>query len=234
MTLEQWFAADTPDPLLAFVRTRVPPSAFQPPRLPPGYGRRLTLFGCACARTVWDLLPTDLRSAVLVRERHADGRATDADLRASAVRTVVGAVTPGQHAASAAGVEPDWAARSAAKALATRAAGPAPPGRPTTAAWEAAWNAAFAAARLTQAGIARDIFPPPGYTPALRPDWLTPTVVALARQMDASGDFSAAPILADALQDAGCDDETVLQCCRVPGDVHVRGNWVADAVLGRA
>jgi hypothetical protein len=51
--------------------------------------------------------------------------------------------------------------------------------------------------------------------------------------MDESGEFSITPIFADALQDAGCDDETVLQCCRVPGNVHVRGNWVVDLVLNR-
>ncbi|MCE9562013.1 MAG: hypothetical protein K8U57_08155 [Planctomycetes bacterium] len=75
--------------------------------------------------------------------------------------------------------------------------------------------------------------PPPEYTLQFDPSWLTSTVVALARQMDESGDFSIVPILADALQDAGCNDDALLQCCRVPGNVHVRGNWVVDLVLGR-
>jgi hypothetical protein len=47
-----------------------------------------------------------------------------------------------------------------------------------------------------------------------------------------SRDFSALPILADALQDAGCDDEDVLNHCRVER-VHVRGCWVVDTVLGK-
>jgi hypothetical protein len=47
-----------------------------------------------------------------------------------------------------------------------------------------------------------------------------------------SRDFSAMPILADALQDAGCEDESILAHCRGPGP-HVRGCWVVDLVLGR-
>jgi len=45
-------------------------------------------------------------------------------------------------------------------------------------------------------------------------------------------EFSAMPILADALQDAGCDNEDVLSHCREPG-THVRGCWVVDLLLGR-
>jgi hypothetical protein len=40
------------------------------------------------------------------------------------------------------------------------------------------------------------------------------------------------PILADALQDAGCDREEVLNHCRSAGP-HVRGCWVVDLVLGK-
>jgi hypothetical protein len=47
-------------------------------------------------------------------------------------------------------------------------------------------------------------------------------------------EFSAMPILADALQDAGCDSDKVLSHCRDPKQVHVRGCWVVDLVLGRS
>jgi hypothetical protein len=48
-----------------------------------------------------------------------------------------------------------------------------------------------------------------------------------------SSDFSPMPILADALQDAGCSNEDILDHCR--GDVpHVRGCWVVDLALGKA
>jgi hypothetical protein len=65
-----------------------------------------------------------------------------------------------------------------------------------------------------------------------RPAWLTDTVVQLARQMYEEREFSAMPILADALQDAGFDNEHVLNHCRGPGP-HVRGCWVVDLVLGK-
>jgi hypothetical protein len=44
---------------------------------------------------------------------------------------------------------------------------------------------------------------------------------------------SAIPILADALQDAGCENDDILTHCRGPGP-HVRGCWVVDLVLGKS
>jgi hypothetical protein len=41
------------------------------------------------------------------------------------------------------------------------------------------------------------------------------------------------PILADALQDAGCDNPDILEHCREATAAHVRGCWVVDLVLGR-
>jgi hypothetical protein len=102
-----------------------------------------------------------------------------------------------------------------------------------TDAWHVAWTTAYDNARAIQADYLRDLFPPPEYVSQLDRQWLTSTVLALARQMHESGDFSAVPILADALQDAGCEDETALRCCRTAGNVHVRGNWVVDLLLDR-
>jgi hypothetical protein len=73
------------------------------------------------------------------------------------------------------------------------------------------------------------IGPDPG--PAFAPSWRTDTAVSLARQMYDAREFSAMPILADALQDAGCDNDEVLKHCRDPKQVHVRGCWVCDLVL---
>ncbi|MBP3960761.1 hypothetical protein J8F10_36535 [Gemmata sp. G18] len=64
------------------------------------------------------------------------------------------------------------------------------------------------------------------------PSWRTDTVVALARGMYESRDFSAMPILADALQDAGCNEPALLDHCRDTKQTHVRGCWVVDLVLG--
>ena len=65
-------------------------------------------------------------------------------------------------------------------------------------------------------------------------EWRTDTVVLLARTMYEAREFSAMPILADALQDAGCDHDDVLNHCRDIYRVHVRGCWVVDLVLGTA
>jgi hypothetical protein len=78
----------------------------------------------------------------------------------------------------------------------------------------------------------RDIFGDPFRPVAFSPDWRTDTALALARQLYESRDFSPMPILADALQDAGCGNEDILNHCRSSGP-HVRGCWVVDLVLGK-
>jgi hypothetical protein len=78
----------------------------------------------------------------------------------------------------------------------------------------------------------RDIFGNPFHPITFSPSWHTDTALSLARQMYDSRDFSAMPILADALQDAGCDNEDILSHCR-GGWPHVRGCWVVDLVFGK-
>jgi hypothetical protein len=65
-------------------------------------------------------------------------------------------------------------------------------------------------------------------------NWKTSTAVAVAQQMYDSRDFSAMPILADALQDAGCNNDDILNHCRDPEQPHIRGCWVIDLVLGKS
>jgi hypothetical protein len=84
----------------------------------------------------------------------------------------------------------------------------------------------------TQAAFLRDIFGNPFRQVTFSPEWRTDTAIALACTMYESRDFSAMPILADALQDAGCDNDDVLNHCRGTGP-HVRGCWVCDLVLGK-
>jgi hypothetical protein len=62
------------------------------------------------------------------------------------------------------------------------------------------------------------------------PSWRTDTAIALAAHMYDCREFSALPILADALEDAGCDCADTLDHCRSPA-VHVRGCWVLDRIL---
>jgi hypothetical protein len=85
---------------------------------------------------------------------------------------------------------------------------------------------------LAMAHIIRDIFGNPFRPVAFSPEWRTDTVIALARTMYEAREFSAMPILADALQDADCESDEVLNHCRGEGP-HVRGCWVVDLVLGK-
>ena len=82
--------------------------------------------------------------------------------------------------------------------------------------------------------ILRDIFGNPFRPVAFDPAWRTETAVLLARGMYESRDFGAMPILADALQDAGCENEQILNHCRYTKQLHVRGCWVVDLALGKS
>jgi hypothetical protein len=62
--------------------------------------------------------------------------------------------------------------------------------------------------------------------------WLTSEVVALARVIAGTGRPDLLPILADALQDAGCNDPSVLGHCRGPGP-HAPECWVVGSAIGR-
>ncbi|MBA4062310.1 MAG: hypothetical protein C0501_01125 [Isosphaera sp.] len=84
-----------------------------------------------------------------------------------------------------------------------------------------------------QAGVLREVLGNPFRPAAFDPAWRTDTAVSLAAGMYEGRDFAAMPILADALQDAGCDHDDVLSHCREAGRAHVRGCWVVDLVLGR-
>jgi hypothetical protein len=66
---------------------------------------------------------------------------------------------------------------------------------------------------------------------AIDPVWLqfnAGTVRALAESMHSTGDYSAMPVLADALQEAGCDNELFLWHCRSPACAHARGSWLVE------
>jgi hypothetical protein len=58
------------------------------------------------------------------------------------------------------------------------------------------------------------------------------TVAAIARGIYHERAFGELPVLADALEKAGCVDTAVLDHCRKAGP-HVRGCWVVDLLLGK-
>ncbi len=89
------------------------------------------------------------------------------------------------------------------------------------------------AEQVAQCNLLRDIFGNPFRPVTLHPSWLTSDVHTLATGIYADRAFDRMPILADALQDAGCDNDDILNHCR--GDeLHVRGCWVVDLLLGKS
>ena len=193
--------------------------------------RKERLFACACCRRLWDRL-SDVRSRAVVEaaENYADGlidKAALARARVEAVRATRFAPAP----APGSSYSPEAAVECLGN-LEPYDVFFACTGRVVMAAASYRVNTRRAE-EAVQAKLLRDIFGNPFRPVAFSPDWRTDTAVSLARQMYESREFSAMPILADALQDAGCNDEAILSHCRDAEQVHVRGCWVADLVLGK-
>lgn len=68
--------------------------------------------------------------------------------------------------------------------------------------------------------------------PLLDSSWQTTTAIAIAECISDDQAFDRLPILADALQDAACEEADILDHCRGDGP-HVRGCWVVDLLLGK-
>ena len=91
--------------------------------------------------------------------------------------------------------------------------------------------------RRAIADLLRDIFGNP-FRPSLPPPpavlaWNDSTVPRIAAGIYEERAFDRMPILADALLDAGCENEEILQHCRQQKGVHTRGCWVIDLHLGK-
>jgi len=80
--------------------------------------------------------------------------------------------------------------------------------------------------------LLHEVFGDPFRPAIVNPAWRTATVVSLATAIYDERAFDRLPILADALEDAGCDNADMLNHCRQPGD-HVRGCWVVDLLLAK-
>jgi hypothetical protein len=91
---------------------------------------------------------------------------------------------------------------------------------------------AHAAEQVVQCQLIRDICGNPFHAAPVDPSWLTPAVVGLAQSIYDDRAFDRLPVLADALEEAGCHDADILGHCRQPGQ-HVRGCWLVDLILGK-
>lgn len=83
--------------------------------------------------------------------------------------------------------------------------------------------------------ILHEIFGNPFRPVGVDPSWLgwnSGTVLSLAQGIYEDRAFDRLPVLADALEDAGCHNAEILGHCRQPGE-HVRGCWVVDLLLDK-
>ncbi len=181
-----------------------------------GTHRKFRLFAVLCCRSLWRLfMDESFRQAVEVAEAFADGMATEGDRKkawekAHTIGWRTGAV--GVH----------WAAINAV-------------GDQPFAIFFPCYVLALNDNESVGGLIAHwllDIFGNPFRPVALDPSWRTEAVVALAEGIYADRAFDRMPVLADALEDAGCSHHDILSHCRAAGP-HVRGCWVVDLVLGK-
>jgi hypothetical protein len=226
MTEDEWLACEKPNLLLRHLK------AIGATRWQRGRRRRkLRLLGCAAFGQARHLLrPGYGGRAIDLAERYADGDAELDDLLQ---------LNQLLRAEPMAAGTPQWAAEGAVTILLTgndlivaeialeqaiwgleREAEPAKP------------NLYRKDLRRAQAPLVRDIFGNPFRGVAFDPSWRTSAVIGLATGIYEERAFDRVPILADALQDAGCDHPDVLAHCCGPGP-HVRGCWAVDLVLGR-
>ena len=92
-------------------------------------------------------------------------------------------------------------------------------------------------ARKAEPGAAQwklleDIFGKPSRGARPSSGCLTSKVITVAQAIYAERRFADMPILADALEEAGCTSADILDHCRSGGE-HVRGCWVMDLVLNK-
>jgi hypothetical protein len=178
-------------------------------------------------------------------DAHTACRDADSAQRTTEATAVLGDATAGEARLAAA-----WAAIIAGSAASAARAAISRPGSltPQTAANAAAHTAEYAAAaaankieyafrakvssaeKAEQCRLCRCIFGNPFLPVTFKPAWSTPTVRKLAEAIYEERAFDRLPILADALEEAGCNDAEVLAHCRGPGP-HARGCWATDLVL---
>jgi hypothetical protein len=245
MTEAEWLTCTDPDPMLDFL----------------GEGaslRKHRLFAVACCRRVWPLLPSARgRLWVEIAEFLADGRPVEGDLEAErhehweAFQHIDGFRREREnnirwHALLAA----QGAIQDADTFLGKRGVRRELLRPHYHAAWAVAhwhrpgdtveYNQQHLADELArQAPLLRDIFGNTFCPVVLDPALLTTAVVSLARAAyeeralpTGELDRTRLTVLADALEEAGCTQQAMLDHLRRPGP-HVRGCWPVDLILAK-
>jgi hypothetical protein len=205
MTEQEWLESTDPQSILDFLHGKAS-------------DRKLRLAACGCARQILKMRKDGYGSDILsAAERYADRVAGGPD-RLAAAQLV-------QHTLQRA---PLSQTRFGASMLDATTAQDA---------WVALretlhWAACLVDDRRVLFDCLRDVLGNPFSRVTLTPCWGTSNVVGMAEAIYDDRAFDRLPILADALEDAGCDNADILRHCREPGK-HVRGCWVVDLVLGK-
>jgi hypothetical protein len=235
MTEEQWLTCTDAGELLAYLRSKK-------------NNRKLRLFGCACYRRIWHLVPDweSSRSAterfykaVEISEQYADKLVSGKELDRMRVETMASPihVTFRNRFFEQIGMAATDAQARAAGRIHFDPKNTTPIRERLEKITEKA-----AVESKAQATILRDIFGNPFCPITISPVWLTRNNGIVVRLAQAAYDERILPagtldntrllILADALEEAGCTDEQILTHLRGGGE-HYRGCWVIDLLLGK-
>jgi hypothetical protein len=214
MTEGKWLQSDSPDPMFDWLGQHMKKR------------RKFRLFACACCQRAQHLFVDPCsKSALEVAERFADGLARRGELlsiravsRESSADRAVALVAAKQGSLGTLRLAMGDARWSICKDFERRTL--------------QIWQEAYDRERHAQAGLLLDIFGNPFRRVAFDLRWRTADVTALARGIYEERAFDRLPLLADALMDAGCDDEQIISHCRSDSP-HVRGCWVVDLVLDK-
>jgi hypothetical protein len=185
--------------------------------------RKLRLLGVACLRASWNMLG-DIRSrrAVEMTERFADS-----EVSASELASVESEAWDVRDELWDSEVRDNrvWFAEAAALTSScyewSRAIN-----RP------AKFDYPFRVPLPEHCDLMRDLFGNPFRVVLIDSSCLTSAVVNLAGSIYKSSDFNLLPNLANVIEEAGCDEQLILDHCRC-GDNHARGCWVLDLILGK-
>jgi hypothetical protein len=229
MTEAEWLTREDPEDLLRFIKQHRGMRRQKKQR-------KQRLFSVACCRRICPLIGNDRsRACVEVAERFADGRATSEELRAAeAEASAVWSKCAADDALFAC-VQVCWKSDNGMHVSTTTISAvfgqqQREAGSPVDVLGGRKRGACPHEER-EQCRLLRCIFGNPFRPVLFAPGWRTDNMVGIARKMYDERDFAAMPILAGALEEAGADNEDILNHCRGPGP-HVRGCWVVDLLLG--
>jgi len=230
MTEQEWLNCTDPTPMLEFLRGKAS-------------HRKLRLFAVACCRRVWTLLAESRRNVVELTELYADDLISGESVfqATQAWETHQGdSVLHSDALVLSIATQNKWGSEDISQVISlSQSAASAAAGGPP---WDDVWYQNRLPELKSHADLLRDIFrdvfnaesrsQPSLFEQHIDPSWLTPTVVRLAEHIYRERVFDQMPILADALEDAECDNQDLLNHCRGEGP-HVRGCWVVDLLTGR-